>query len=452
MEEVMKQSNVVTGLIVALVVLLSSHAIAMSPPGQAPTVALDGRLNCPYISTHGGTAYLQISLSTTGVNCPERRPMNVAVVLDRSGSMADAGKLGYAKDAVLALIDQLAAGDIFSLVIYDDIVDVPFPAGRVGNKSELRRLVDGIYPRGATNLGGGMTEGFRQVERNLCRESVNRVILLSDGLANRGMTDPFALGKVAGCYRQKSISLTTMGVGLEYNENLMVDLSRAGGGNYYFIESPNSLASIMSGELNTLSCVVVQNAWLELTLRGGVKINDVIGCERHDNDGTVIIPVGDLYARDRREFTVELSIPEGRGILKAVTGELRCESERIPAGSRPTFTAFIHYTTDAAIIEKNKDWDTQARADVALSTRSVDRAMNLLDVGQAAEAGRTLSEAQEALAVAPAAAMSVGGSKLIRDQASKIEKYSHTLKEKESDPRLIKKSIQFDNYQTQRKK
>ena len=77
--------------------------------------------------------------------------------------------------------------------------------------------------------------------------------------------------------------------------------------------------------------------------------------------------------------------------------------------------------------------------------------MNLLDVGQAAEAGRTLSEAQEALAAAPAAAMSVGGSKMIRDQASKIEKYSNTLKEKKSDPRLIKKSIQFDNYQTQRK-
>ena len=177
----MKQSKPVARFVVALAVLLCSHVMAMSPPGGAPAVALDGRLNCPYISTHGGTAYLQISLSTTEVNRPERRPMNVAVVLDRSGSMADAGKLGYAKDAILALIDQLAAGDIFSLVIYDDIVDVPFPARRVGNKSELRRLVDGIYPRGATNLGGGMSEGFRQAERNLCLESVNRVILLSDG-------------------------------------------------------------------------------------------------------------------------------------------------------------------------------------------------------------------------------------------------------------------------------
>src|SRR3990172_8626317 len=104
--------------------------------------------------------------------------------------MADEGKIDYAKKAVSALIDQLREEDLFSLVIYDDVITVLREARRAGNKSELRRLLDDVTPRGATNLGGGLSEGLRQAERHRDREYLNRVILLSDGLANRGTTHP----------------------------------------------------------------------------------------------------------------------------------------------------------------------------------------------------------------------------------------------------------------------
>lgn len=445
----MKVSNVVFASIFAMLSLVPS---AMMFPREHPSIVLCGKLNCPYVSTSGGMIYLQISLSTSDVARPDRRPMNIAVVLDRSGSMADEHKIEYAKQALLRLTDQLTSQDIFSLVIYDDVIEVPFHAGCIESKAALRRLVDGIYPRGSTNLGGGMTEGFRQVERNLGKEYVNRVILLSDGLANRGMTDPYELSLIARKYRERSISLTTMGVGLEYNENLMVDLSQAGGGNYYFIESPHSLVSIMNREMNTLSCVVVQDASIALTLGCGVKVIDVIGGEHREDGGTDVVSIGDLYANDHREFTVELSIPEGHGLLKAVTGGLRYDSERMRIVPPPTFGVDVYYTQDAAVIEKNKDWETQAKADVAVSTRAVKKAMDFLDQGSRAEAEGTLNEAHQFLVTASLASMSSAGAVAIRDQASKLDGYSRALKGKQNDARLAKKSIQFDNYQTQKRK
>ncbi len=447
----MKASQIVLALVV-VVLSLNPFAVAMSFPPGAPQITLDGKLNSPYISTYGGTAYLQISLSASDIVKPDRRPMNLAVVLDRSGSMAEAGKIDYAKQALLKLIDQLGNEDIFSLVVYDNVVEVLSPSRRVESKAALRRLVEDIYPRGATNLGGGMVEGFRQAERNLGKEYVNRVILLSDGLANQGITDPDELDRIVRKYRTKSVSLTTMGVGLEYNENLMVGLSEAGGGNYYFIESPHSLAGIMSKELNTLSCVVAQNASIELTLGRNVKVTDVIGCEHRAEGSTYVIVVGDLYANDRREFTVALQIPEGTGTFTVATGSLRYESERTRRESTPRFTAHVRYTRDVAEVDRNKDWNTQAKADIAVSTRTVEKAMKALDEGRQEEAEQALSEAKEILSASPAAAMSGAGATAITEQTSKLEGYSNILKDKSNDARMTKKSIQYDNYRTQKKK
>lgn len=447
----MKKTNF-TFVILIGALMFSSTSLAMSFPPESPRITMEGRLSCPYMSTHGGTTYLQISLATSDVRRPERRPMNVAVVLDRSGSMADAGKIEYARQALLRLIDQLERQDIFSLIIYDDVVEVPYPACRVESKTELRRLVDRIYPRGSTNLSGGMMEGFRQAEKNLSREYVNRVILLSDGLANQGITNPHELDRIARGYRARSISLTTMGVGAEYNENLMVGLSEAGGGNYYFIESPYNLASIMSGELNTLSSVIAQNASIEITLGHDVSVRDVIGCEHHPEGNKYIIPVGDIYANEQREFTVELLIPEGAGTVTVASGVLRSESE-LPRPARcPTFSVSVHYTHDVAVIKKNTDWDTQAKADVALSTRRVEKAMQALDEGRHEEAEQVLNEAKQLLSASPAASMAGEGASAISVQTSRLESYAKTLKNTGNDARVAKKSIQYDNYRTQKQK
>ena len=380
------------------------------------------------------------------------RPMNISVVLDRSGSMGEERKIEYAKQAVTALVDRLSTNDYLSIVIYDDRVETLLPTRHVNDKAYIKRLVAEVYPRGSTNLGGGMEEGFHQIERNFRREYVNRVILLSDGLANQGITDPSQLNRIAGRYRSHSISLSTIGVGLDYNENLMLGLAEQGGGNYYFVESPGQLASIFDKELNGLSCVVAQNATVELLLGNGVMLNNVVGCERRRDNEKWIIPIGDLYANDHREITVLLTIPEGSGIKHIASGVVRFDGDGGSERSSTGFSVDIHYSDDAADLRKGKDWDTQGKVDIAVSTETVQRAMESLDAGRPAEAEEKLKAASHMLQESGAIANSPIAAPMIRDQLKQLQGYANDLKDESTDKRRVKKSLQYYNYRQQKKK
>lgn len=445
----MKTTFAISVLLMSIFILGFSGIAMSRSPGDA-VIALEGKLNYPYVSNAGGRVFLQITLTTRGFQVAGRRPMNLCVVLDRSGSMAAEGKITYAKKALYALIDQLTSNDILSIVIYDDVVDILSEARHVRNKSALKRLIERIEPRGSTNLGGGMVEGFRQVGRHFDKEYVNRVVLLSDGLANQGVVDPTELNRIARKYRSRSISLTAMGVGLDYNENLMMGLAESGGGNYYFIESPRNLASMIQKELNALSCVVATNASIELMLGRGVRVVDVIGCEHRLESERYIIPVGDLYANERREFTVELELPEGVGSMVVATGALYYDvgDARVKHGS--TFSAIVRYTNDVSLIDKHRDWDIQAKVDVAISTRQVERAMQALDEDRRDAAAQEIAAAKQLLMASPALTRaSEDGATVLREQHNRLELYEE-LVDSSQDVRHTKKAIQFDNYKTQK--
>ena len=436
---------------ICLIAFVQMYSQAMSRPPKTD-INLYGHLNQSCIGHNGGHVYLQLEVVTGNHHERQRRPMNISVVLDRSGSMADERKIEYAKQAVKSLIDRLSSEDYLSIVIYDDQIETLLPTQHVNDKRYIKHLVDEVYPRGSTNLGGGMIEGFRQIEQNLRREYVNRVILLSDGLANQGITDPGELNRIASRYRSKSISLSSMGVGLDYNENLMLGLSESGGGNYYFIESPNQLAYIFERELQGLVAVVAQNAYIELKTGKGVTVNSVIGTGSTRNDNCWILSLGDIYANEHRELTVELDIPEGSGTKNAISAILKYDSDETRTNNFPEFSANIHYSDDVAELNKSKDWDTQAKVDVAVSTKSVERAMKALDDGRRDEADKALIEAKEALLNSPAVANSAAGAAMIEVQARQLEEFSGKLKDEKSDQRQIKKSMQYKNYQTQKKK
>lgn len=446
----MKAGTVNTLAIAISILLFFSGSSARDPVDQ---ITLTGRLNTPIVSTRGGIAYLQLTVATPDFGSPRRHPLNLSVVLDRSGSMGDAQKIDYAKRALNKLIDQLDSEDLLSIVIYDDVVEVLRETQPVGkDKYAIKRLVERVYPRGSTNLGGGMVQGFREVEHNLNKEYANRVILLSDGLANQGVTDPQELDRIARRYKAKCISLTTMGVGLDYNENLMVGLAENGGGNYYFIENPNAMASILNKEFSMLSTLIAQNAAIELTLGENIVVRDVVGCEYQTQSSHYTIPVGDLYSNEHRDFTVELAIPSGTGSLTVASGILRYESDKRSGNDDPAFRCTVKYTRDIALIEKERNLDVQAKADIAVSTKTVDQAMHSLDEGKAEEAAQYLQAAKSTLNASPAASMSGAGGAAIRDQAERLGAFEKLVKDSTNDSRKAKKSIQYENYRTQKGK
>lgn len=431
--------------------LFAAQSLGFSlPPNDR--ISLTGHLTCPAVSTAGGKVYLRLAVNTPRFHRESRKPINLCVVLDRSGSMSEESKIDNAKAALRALVDQLHHDDIFSLVIYDDVVEVLRPASRVGTTREsIRSLVDEIAPRGWTNLGGGMLEGFHQVQKNTGREYINRVILLSDGLANQGITDPERLAGIARKQRDRAISLSTIGVGLDYNENLMVNLSENGGGNYYFLESSRNLASVLRKEFDRLGDVMAQNVTIEIELGRGVRLLDAIGYEHSISGRTVSIPVGDLYGEDARDITLELEVPPGTGSLTVASGTLTSRSAAA-AGGLGSFESGIRYEADVATIERQRDMPEQARADVAVSTRDVRRAMESLDKGDREEATRTLAGAGQVLMSSPAAAAPGPASDAIREQVQRLRNYTDTLRSGSQDARRAKKAIQYENYQQQKQR
>jgi len=184
-----------------------------------------------------------------------RRPLNVAVVLDHSGSMAGA-KLQRVKEATKILVEQFGPEDIFSLTVFDTVVSPlvsPMPA-RDGGQF-IARTIEAIHAGSNTNLSGGYLQGCAFARRHVSEERVNRVLLLSDGLANEGITHPHELAQLAQAHRQQNITTSTIGVGRDFNEELMGKMAEQGGGSTYFIDRPEEAQSVFLEELGDLKAV-----------------------------------------------------------------------------------------------------------------------------------------------------------------------------------------------------
>ncbi|MEZ5406121.1 MAG: VWA domain-containing protein [Verrucomicrobiia bacterium] len=180
-----------------------------------------------------------------------RLPLNLAVVLDRSGSMEGA-KLEQAKQAAIALVNQLSDDDIFSLVVYDNEVQILIPAQPVEDKDRLKSRISRIEAGGGTALYAGVEQGADQVQRYFSAKKINRVILLSDGLANIGPSSNHEISALGRRIAKDGIAVTTMGIGDDYNEDLMASLAEASDANYYYVKDVEDLPDIFSKELGEL--------------------------------------------------------------------------------------------------------------------------------------------------------------------------------------------------------
>ncbi|HVD98484.1 MAG TPA: VWA domain-containing protein [Cytophagaceae bacterium] len=215
---------------------------------------LDNVLLCP----DKKEVYLYIDLK--GCSLGTRVPLNISVVFDRSGSM-EGERIHYGKLAVDYLIDHLDPQDNMSIVIYDHIAEVLHGSEPVANREQLKKKLQHIHPRGHTNISGGLDLGYAEVKSTYDPKKINRVFLMSDGIPNEGITDPYLLERmVKSCSTKSNISLSAFGLGHEFDEVLMHDLAEAGGGHYYYIESPQDASRELVSEVKTLLSVVAQNA------------------------------------------------------------------------------------------------------------------------------------------------------------------------------------------------
>lgn len=278
-----------------------------SSKSQKKSVALDVGINNLY---HYGNEpiYLYADVTATkDVPKLERKPLNIALVIDRSGSMRQDGKLENVKKAANFIIDNLTKDDYLSIVVYDDEMSVLRKAAKVHRADGIKQKVQNVSSGGSTNLSGGMLEGYKQVKSVFNKNYVNRVLLLSDGLANEGITDIEKLKKIVSEKNTKdNISISTFGVGVNYNESLMTPLAELGNGNYYFIEKADAIGEIFKRELDGLFSVVAQNVRLVMEFPDDkLKVSKVVGATYIEEGNQIIVKYNDLFADARRHILVK---------------------------------------------------------------------------------------------------------------------------------------------------
>lgn len=252
------------------------------------------------------TIRLMLTLEGDTYKKKERSPLNLALVLDRSGSMHGA-KLTNVKEATKLLVSKLSKDDIFSLTIFDDKVKRLVAPVRIGESHDLAITIDKIRSGGSTFLSGGYEEGCTLAAGNNAGDYVSRVILLTDGLANVGIQDPEKLAAFAGSLREKGISTTTIGVGNDYDESLLGKIAGNGGGGTYFIETPNDAPGVFTEELGCLQSLVATDCEVRFVPEmGGVRFGQL---NTYDISRNRAFLLGDIYGGQQKTLVLEIELP-----------------------------------------------------------------------------------------------------------------------------------------------
>lgn len=281
------------------------------PNPVSEPLGLDLRTGNPQIPTSGGDVWLQVGLQAREAELKERTPLNMALVIDRSGSMDTPDKMPYLKQSLRTFLQSLKPDDIVAIVAYDTEAEVILPAQPVGDGAWIQRAIDRIEPDGSTNLHGGMMLGLEEVDRNFDIRRNNRVLLLTDGIANEGVTDPNQIAQDALAYNQKGINLSTIGLGTDFNDHLLSTLARQGKGAYHFIDSAEEMDKVFSEEAAGLVEKVAGEVTVAVQPLAGATLVEITGLEGTPPAAGAQVKLHDMGAGDSQVLLVRLQAPNG---------------------------------------------------------------------------------------------------------------------------------------------
>jgi Ca-activated chloride channel family protein len=395
-----------------------------------------------------GTIQIQVVAPDGPVIHYDRPRLNLALVIDRSGSMSEARKLDFVKTAAHQLVDLMGQDDILSIVAYDHQVQVPWPSRRVGrDRAELHRIIAGLYPGGATFLSGGLEEGFRQAKAGQRRGALNRILLLSDGLANRGATHRGELRERAAVMAERGVSVSTFGVGNDFDEELMTMVAGGGGGNYRYLGDPERIVAALTSEFHTASRTAASEVEIIIRLKRDCRFGSVLGRSFRRDGDSYVIRLGDLSAGERRTVFANLNVAGDRPGLREV-GEVVLRY-RDPVTSKVVSSSAqavsLELVRDERSYREGFDRSVQEKKAVVESGVLVQEAARLADQGKKEEAKEMLGKAAKGLAAAPA-------SPAVRAEMEHANRYKDSLDamgDMSSEPaKAAQKAIKYRAYET----
>lgn len=402
------------GLLVSLLLLAPLAALA-APPVRC-LVTLD-RPQLPAGSAQ--TAVIKIALDAAPLLIEgERPPVNLALVLDRSGSMSGE-KLARAREAAIAAVRRLGPRDRFSLVTYDHNVETLVPSQPANNIEWIESRIRSVEAGGNTALFAAVSQGAAEVRKALGRGYVHRVILLSDGLANVGPSTPEDLGRLGTALLKEGISVTTIGVGTDFNEDLMTRLAARSDGNHYFVEKSDDLVRIFAAELGDVLSVAARKVIIEIDFVRGVRPLRIIGRDGSIRGQRVEVGMNQLYGGQQKYVLVEVEVPAGRPGQTRELAQVRTayENPRTARLESTTAQASARYTADIEEVRRSASAEVYQAVVENEVAAARDKALDLYNSGRRDEAAQELQKTGSVLqkqadavglgaVAAPAAALS----------------------------------------------
>jgi Ca-activated chloride channel family protein len=385
-------------------------------------------------------------------------PADLLVILDRSGSM-NGPKMADACGAIIQLLDRLTPQDRLALVTYasDVRTETSLLAADAANRQRLKEMVNQVRAGGGTNLGGGLQRGIDILRQTSSSGRQRKAILISDGLANQGITDPMALRQMATMAIRNNFSISSVGVGYDFNEELMTALADNGAGRYYFLDNPQAFAQVFEDEFQGARQVVAAGLELRIPLAEGVQLTHAGGYPITLENGWAVVHPGDLLAGQERNLFLTFAVPTDR------PGEVpidRIEVRYLHQGTKRTLTAglglkvaCVEDPMDVAASVDEKTWTRQVlqeefsslKASVADAIRKGEHDAALKQIQAYEDRTRQLNADIGSAGVSHNLDMEVPQ---LREKVQ--ETFSGSPPVVESKRRQQAKALQYDSYQTRR--
>lgn len=333
---------------------------------------------------------------------PERSPLNLSLVIDRSGSMRGE-KIQQAQAAACFAVENLLPSDRLSVVLFDHAVNALIPSTFAHNKQTLMAKIRQVQARGSTALHAGWVEGGTQASQYLNPHQLNRVILFSDGQANVGETRPDAIANDVHGLAQHGVSTTTLGIGQGYNEDLLVAMAHSGNGNFFHIESAEQLADIFETELSGLTATVGQRVSLGMEPQHGVKVMDVLNDFELTNTQRYKLP--NLIVGSPLNVVVRLQVPALMQVTELLTVRLAWEAHQQPQRQTLRASLAMPVVSPEQFSDFPADAMVQQQVALLMAARARKEAIAFSDRGDFTSAQKSLNTARltfSALSPSPA--------------------------------------------------
>ena len=255
---------------------------------------------------------LQVGLTTKPLrDHAQYPPVNVSIVIDKSGSMANGNKLQKVKKALSNFVDGLGQGDRVSIVAYSSEAKVILGSQKVEQITNLKDTINSLWHSGSTNLNNGLMTGYKEVKKYFNENHTNKVILLTDGIANTGLQDPDQIVKNSKAYNREGIDVFTIGVGENLNYTLLQKIAKAGKGSNHFVSDKQAdINKVFDRELESLLYPIGKEVYLDLEYPEGMELNHIYGYEPECNKNQIRIPLKKMYSGLTQVVLLEFQLPD----------------------------------------------------------------------------------------------------------------------------------------------